>query len=216
MMAWVWPAETVRSTPRRISPGRSPSWPPGPAGAATLTCRSRISRVDINLSWVLAGRVRRQGNVDVIAVDLHRVGGNRSGRGRVGGVAGPQVETRPVQPAFHRVVVDLPLRQRNLLVRAHVVQRVHLALGAHHRDRHAADLHPDRPVLGNVRERAGPDEGHCLAHALSPARLRGAGGRRLPPSLVPRSLVQATPRPSGSLMLCPPLTPWPAPPRPSP
>ena len=35
--------------------------------------------------------------------------------------------------------------------------------------------------------------------ALSPARLRGALRRRLPSSLVPRSSVQAAPRPSGSL-----------------
>src|SRR5216683_343869 len=48
-----------------------------------------------------------------------------------------------------------------------------------------------------------------LAHALLPARLRGALGRRLPSSLVPRSSVQATPRPSGSLMLGP--WPWGAP-----
>jgi len=36
-------------------------------------------------------------------------------------------------------------------------------------------------------------------HAVSPARLRGAFGRRLPSSLVPRSSVQAAPRPSSSL-----------------
>ncbi len=37
-------------------------------------------------------------------------------------------------------------------------------------------------------------------HAVSAARLRAALGRRLPSSLVPRSSVQAPPRPSGSLM----------------
>ena len=40
MMACVCPADTVRSTPRRIS--RLP-----PAASSTLTCRSRISRVAI-------------------------------------------------------------------------------------------------------------------------------------------------------------------------
>src|ERR1700677_715364 len=44
-----------------------------------------------------------------------------------------------------------------------------------------------------------------LAHAVSPARLRGAFRRLLPSSLVPRSSVQSAPRPSGSLMLCLPL-----------
>src|SRR5258708_7250842 len=40
----------------------------------------------------------------------------------------------------------------------------------------------------------------CLgSHAVSPARLRGALRHRLPSSLVPRSSVQAAPRPSGSL-----------------
>jgi hypothetical protein len=38
---------------------------------------------------------------------------------------------------------------------------------------------------------------------VSPARLRGALRRRLPSSLVPRSSVQATPRPSGSLTVAP-------------
>jgi drug/metabolite transporter (DMT)-like permease len=39
-----------------------------------------------------------------------------------------------------------------------------------------------------------------LRAAVSPARLRAAVRRRLPSSLVPRSSVQATPRPSGSLV----------------
>src|SRR6266851_4220338 len=38
---------------------------------------------------------------------------------------------------------------------------------------------------------------------VSPARLRGALWRRLPSSLVPRSSVQATPRPSSSLTVSP-------------
>src|SRR5262249_36668808 len=44
-----------------------------------------------------------------------------------------------------------------------------------------------------------------LAYAVFPARLRAPLRRRLPSSLVPRSSVQAAPRPFGSLGLC-----WPA------
>ena len=55
------------------------------------------------------------------------------------------------------------------------------------------------------RAQAISDRGQFLLrehpHAVSPARLRGALRRRLPSSLVPRSSVQAAPRPSGSLRL---------------
>jgi hypothetical protein len=47
---------------------------------------------------------------------------------------------------------------------------------------------------------AGPVRDRLLAHAVFPARLRGALRHRLPSSLLRRSSVQATPRPFGSLM----------------
>src|SRR6516165_9587591 len=168
MIAWVCPADTVRSTPRRIS--RLPSRPSGPgAGSATLTCRSRISRVAITSLLIVgcgrAGAAER--DVDVAVLDLHRVDGHGLGGGGPGRAAGAQVETRPVQPAFHRVVVDLALGQRDLLVRAHVVEREHLAADAHHGDRHAVDLHPEGALVGHVGQRAGPDELCGLAHRLT-------------------------------------------------
>src|SRR6516164_5099774 len=170
MIAWVCPADTVRSTPRRIS--RLPSRPSGPgAGSATLTCRSRISRVAITYLLIVGcGRGGAERDVDVAVLDLHRVDGHGLGGGRPGRAAGAQVETRPVQPAFHRVVVDLALGQRDLLVRAHVVQGEHLIAGAHHGDRHAVDLHPEAAVVGHVGQRAGPDELRGLVHRrTSPA-----------------------------------------------
>src|SRR5215475_667443 len=100
MIAWVCPDATVRSTPRRISRCL-------PSASATLTCRSRISRVAIAvLSWsLLAGRTGgRQRDVHVVAIDLHRIHGHRLDGGRPGRIAGAQVEARPVQPALHYVI----------------------------------------------------------------------------------------------------------------
>src|SRR5580704_12715575 len=137
MMACVCPADTVRSTPRRIS--RLP-----PAASSTLTCRSRMSRVAIASYFF---RYLGERDVDVVALDLHLVGGHRLGGRRPGGVAGAQVKTGPVQPALHGVVVDLALGQRDLRVRADVTQRVNLALGPDDRDRLAVHLDPDGPFV---------------------------------------------------------------------
>src|SRR5438034_11021813 len=147
MIAWVWPADTVRSTPRRISRA-------SPAPSITLTCRSWISRVAMNIFSCIssAGRLDLvagpERDEDVVALDLHPVGGHRLGGRRPGGLAGPQVEAGPVQVTLHRVVVDIAFGQRYFLVRAHVVQGEHLAAGADHRHRHVADVHPDRPLSG--------------------------------------------------------------------
>src|SRR5215471_17442826 len=121
MIAWVCPADTVRSTPRRISLLPSP-FAPG-VGSATLTCRSRISRVAMTYLLIVVSASRAgvaERDVHVAAGDLHRVDGHGLGGGGPGRAAGAQIETRPVQPAFHRVVVDLALRKRDLLVRAHI------------------------------------------------------------------------------------------------
>src|SRR5260370_36003712 len=85
-------------------------------------------------------------------------------------------------------------------------------LRTHSPPAHAACLGHGQAVLHG--EHAGPGGGGC-----PPAHLRGALRRRLPSSLVPRSSVQATPRPRGSLTLPrartrragpgPPPSPWP-------
>src|ERR1700748_876368 len=111
MIAWVSPALTSRSTPRRIS-----RW--APFASSTFTCRSRISRVAIsqfsNGVALSSGFFERSGESDVhVAVlGLDRVARHRLGGRRPGGIAGPHVETGPVQPALDRVVVHLALGQR--------------------------------------------------------------------------------------------------------
>src|SRR3954449_430453 len=97
MIAWVSPERTVRSTPRRISLVSSPS--------PTVTCRSRISRTDKAVRSSAVGRDREGAvglGVDVHVLSLHadRVDGDRLGGRQVGGLAGAQVEARPVQPAL--------------------------------------------------------------------------------------------------------------------
>src|SRR6266581_5251710 len=96
---------------------------------------------------------------------MHWVGRNRLGGGRSGGRAGAEIEAGRVQPAFHRVVVDLALGQRHLLVRAHVVQREDLPANPDDRDRRVLHLHAERPFLGNVGEGAGAHVGIWHAHA---------------------------------------------------
>src|SRR4051794_35550435 len=109
MIAWVSPWRTVRSTPRRISLV--------PCSVSTLTCRSRISRVDMcggtpSMGWVL----QRRGDVDqdVVTVDGHRVDRHRADRRQAGRFAGAQVEPRPVQPALDRALLDLALGERDV------------------------------------------------------------------------------------------------------
>src|SRR5262249_54307909 len=107
MIACVSPERTARSTPRRISRLV-------PDVSSTPTWRSRISRMcsvaiySFLLVW--------QRDVHVVAVRLHRVDRHRLGGRRPGGLAGGEIEAGPVQPALHRVVVDVALGQRDLLV----------------------------------------------------------------------------------------------------
>src|SRR5690242_10367297 len=100
MIAWVWPAETVRLTPRKTSRA-------SPAASVTLACRSRISRVDfispdyLSLQALLAGaRGLRQRDVYVVALNPDGIRGHRLGGRRPGGLARPHVEARAVQPAL--------------------------------------------------------------------------------------------------------------------
>src|SRR3954462_10639348 len=143
MIAWVSPERTVRSTPRRISLVSSPS----PTG----TCRSRISRTD-NFSLLAVGRDGETAvalGVDQHVIPLHadRVDGDRLGGRQVGGLAGAQVEARPVQPALDGrgalELLDVPLGQRHLGVRALVLDGVDLALEADDGDVDVGELDPE-------------------------------------------------------------------------
>src|SRR5687767_12762385 len=94
MIAWVSPALIVSVTPLRISFG--------PSSVSTLTCRSRISRVLMCGCLSGCGVVDRVVEVDeqVVTVDLDGVDRHRLERRQGRGLAGAQVEPRPVQPAL--------------------------------------------------------------------------------------------------------------------
>src|SRR5690606_102653 len=134
MMACVSPDLMVRSTPRRIGFG--------PSLVSTLTCRSRISRVDISGSpndskvsgrekWGSGRNGDRGVDVDEDLVAFHgdRIDGHRPGRGQLQRLAGAQVELRAVQPALDPAALDLAVRQRHRSVRADVADRVEVAVG---------------------------------------------------------------------------------------
>src|SRR5262245_3017609 len=108
MMAWVSPCFTVRSTPRRISRG--------PFSASTVTCRSWISSVAMGDSGLLG-----DGDEHVVPNDLYGVYGDRTRGGQPGRLAGAQVEAGAVQPALDLAVLDLAFGQRDVGVRADVV-----------------------------------------------------------------------------------------------
>src|SRR6185312_9317926 len=108
MMACVSPCFTVRSTPFRISRG--------PFSASTETCRSWISSVAMGNSGLLG-----DGDEHVVPFDLDGVNGDGARRGKAVRFAGAQVETRTVQPALDRAVLDLALREGDVRMRADVV-----------------------------------------------------------------------------------------------
>src|SRR6476620_6888537 len=128
MMACVSPCFTVRSTPFRISRG--------PFSASTETCRSWISSVAMGNSGLLG-----EGDEHVVPFDLYGVYGDGARRGKGVRLAGAEVEARAVQPALDVAVVHLALRQRDVRVRADVVDREHLALGPHEGDGRAVEFH---------------------------------------------------------------------------
>ena len=70
-----------------------------------------------------------------------------------------------MQPALDRVVVDLAFRQRHLGVRAHVPQRVDLALRAGDGDRLAVHVDADHALDGQIGQCARPAEHRCLGHS---------------------------------------------------
>src|SRR5262245_58359992 len=92
----------------------------------------------------------RYRDVDVVPVYLDWVGGDRLRGRRPGRLASAQVEARPVQPALDSVVVDLALRERDLFVRADVIQREQLTVGPHDRNGNARYLDADRALLGHL------------------------------------------------------------------
>src|SRR3954453_18605856 len=182
MIAWVSPERTVRSTPRRISLVSSPS--------PTVTCRSRISRTDKAVRSSVAGSIcleTMEGvsvglGVDVHVLSLHadRVDGDRLGGRQVGGLAGAQVEARPVQPAFDGggavELLDVPLGERDLGVRAQILEGVDLALEPDDDDVDVRQLDAQRAGVGDVGERADPLEGHV--RPPRPAAPRGPAAHR--------------------------------------
>src|SRR4051812_22023885 len=117
MMAWVSPCFTVRSTPLRISFV--------PFSVSTETCRSRISSVAMGNSGLLG-----DGDEHIVPLDLYGVYGDGARRGKAGRLAGAEVEAGAVQPALDGAVLHLALRERHVRVRADVVDREHLPLGA--------------------------------------------------------------------------------------
>src|SRR5512140_573211 len=138
MMACVSPERIVRVTPRRISLA--------PSSVSTETWRSLISRVDMRCSALLG-----QGDVDVVTLDADGVDGDGDdGRG-AGGLTGAQVEARAVQPALERAVVELALGQRDVGVRAGVVDAAQDAVaGADQGHPPALDLGEDRALVGQL------------------------------------------------------------------
>src|SRR6478752_3990504 len=147
MMACVSPCFTVRSTPLRISFVA--------LSASTETCRSRISSVAMGDSGLLG-----DGDEHIVPFDLYGVYGDGARRGKTGRLAGAEVEARSVQPALDRTVLHLALRERHVRVRADVVDREHLALGADDGDGCAVELHPLGGVVLQLTQRTGFDEGH--------------------------------------------------------
>src|SRR3954469_20365875 len=134
MMACVSPCFTVRSTPLRISFVA--------LSASTVTRRSRISSVAMGVSGLLV-----EGDENVIPFDLYGAYGHGARRGQAGRLAGAQVEAGAVQPALDLAVLHLALGERDVRVRADVVDGEHLPLGLHDRDRRAVEFHPLRGVL---------------------------------------------------------------------
>src|SRR5665647_3195327 len=175
MIACVSPLRTVRSTPRRICLG--------PSLVSTLTCRSRISRVDMRLSSEVQGRV----DVDQHAVAVQGQGVHGNGpNGRQGQRgAGPQVERRAVQPALDGAAVDLPVGQRDLAVRADVGDRVQVTLvvaddGDLGRPGLARKLHAQRGAGGDVVGQAGQLCAHLAPSGAGSASVAARAGSSSP------------------------------------
>src|SRR5882757_661801 len=135
MSAWVSPERTVRSTPLRISV------------SSTETRRSWISRTDNSA-------LLEKANENVAAVDLYRVNGNGLGGRQAGGLAGREIETRAMQPAFDRGPVNVPFGQWDLFMRAHVVNSVEVAVGIHDRDRGVTDVDVHGSIGRHLVDRA--------------------------------------------------------------
>ena len=190
MIAWVSPAFTVRSTPRRISRRRRRS-------VSTVTCRSRISRVAIRLALYVFRVRRRRGRRRRRSSRGRRArAGWRAGRsaGRCAGrSASRAASTRCVWSSTS------PSDSGDVGVRADVVDRVDLAVAAHDRDRHAVDDRPATAVpSATSRDRAGPDVlvevGHVSAPRL-PARPRPAASSRSSTSGMPIWLIRSAKKP---------------------
>src|SRR4051794_6687520 len=113
--------------------------------------------------------VERVGDIDedVFALDLHRVDGDGLRRGRSAGLAGAEVEPRPVQPALDLAALDVALGQRNGGVRALVVDGVPVLAAVH--DGHPGSVDVDRQRLTgrHVGDAACASERHAVTVPLA-------------------------------------------------
>ncbi len=125
-------------------------------------------------------------------------GGVQAGRplgGRIGPVRDPQVHLGVRHPDGGQGHGDVGRQRLPFLWRGEFVRhRGQPVVGPR------VSLGEQDPVVEVPDLQPAPARRLRAAHALSPARLRGALGHRLPSSLVPRFSVQAAPRPSSSLM----------------
>src|SRR2546427_823498 len=136
MMAWISPGRTLRLTPRRISLPSTVAW------------RSSTSRIGSAISHHSFGTENMSGNryrpshVDVVALDLHLVGGHGLGGRQTAHGTGAHRELRPVLGAFHLVALEPALVQLDVLVAADVVDCQEFALDVPEAHGLLADHHP--------------------------------------------------------------------------
>src|SRR5690625_3965802 len=115
----------------------------------TSARRPRISNFVISASGILL--VQRHEHV--VAVDLHVIGGDRLGRGRVERIPRAQVEAGAVEPALDGALLDLTLGEADLGMGALVAHRVDLTLTPDQGDGSlVVGLDPQDPLLGDLVE----------------------------------------------------------------
>src|SRR4029453_8486546 len=140
MMAWVSPLRIVKSTPVRISLG--------PYSVSTETCRSRISRVDMNSGLLDFGRCAERLRIEwcryideyVVALDAAAIDRDRLRRRQADRFPGRQIEAGSVHVALDLAVADISFRERDLGVRAFVRDRIDGAVAVYDCQLLAANL----------------------------------------------------------------------------
>src|SRR5919109_4398084 len=113
-------------------------------------------------------------NVDITSLHGHRVGLRRDDGGQARHFAGLQVKARSVLRAFDVHAPELAVTQRELLVRADVVERVEVAvLGVGQAHGHAARVDLLHALDRELVDRCDPVPSQCA----TPARIRRACAR---------------------------------------